>query len=370
MFVDGRGRKQTYPLAEDDPGKMLVERPCWYFDFTGPDGKTRTEKGYTDKKSTEQLAEQRELEAARQRDGLPVADRQKNRTVFAEVVSAYAADLERKGRATKYVKNCKNRLTLLGEECHWPTIGTMRGEALTAWLGMSSQRERAPRTINQFIETARTFAEWCVDNDYLAGNPFTRVQKSSDNDPKRVRRAFTLDEINRLLDHAPTGRRLVYLTALLTGLRRKELKRLCWGSVDLEGRCIRLKAKDTKAKRPDVLPLHPQLVEALAAARPECVHPATPVFPHVPKFDTWTRDLAGAGIPYLDPQGRMAGFHSLRVTYCTLLGRAGVSVRDTMQLMRHTSERLTLEIYTDYNLLDVSGSVAQLPNLGTRTGTG
>jgi hypothetical protein len=64
----------------------------------------------------------------------------------------------------------------------------------------------------------------------------------------------------------------------------------------------------------------------------------------------------------------MAGFPSLRVNSCTLLDRAGVSVRDTMQLRRHTSERLTLEIYADYNLLDVSGSVAQLPHLGTKTG--
>src|SRR4051812_14346596 len=80
VFTDGRGRRQAYPLAEDDPGTMLVERRCWYFDYTGPDGRRRTEKGYTDKKATEELAEKRQLEAARQRDGLPVADRQKNRT--------------------------------------------------------------------------------------------------------------------------------------------------------------------------------------------------------------------------------------------------------------------------------------------------
>ena len=64
----------------------------------------------------------------------------------------------------------------------------------------------------------------------------------------------------------------------------------------------------------------------------------------------------------------MAGLHSLRGTSCTLLGRAGGSVRDTMQLMRHTSERLTLEMYTDENLLDVPGSVAHVPHLGTKTG--
>ena len=54
-------------------------------------------------------------------------------------------------------------------------------------------------------------------------------------DRRRIRRPLADDELARLPDVAEQrGRRGWYLTAALAGLRRSELIRLTWASVDLE----------------------------------------------------------------------------------------------------------------------------------------
>src|SRR5262249_41156488 len=93
-----------------------------------------------------------------------------------------------------------------------------------------------------------------------------------ESEKRREKRALTLDELARL--NRVSGRRwVVYLTAALTGLRRSELERLEWGDVFLDHDTphIRLRASATKAKRADVVPINPELQEALRALRPDDV---------------------------------------------------------------------------------------------------
>ena len=74
------------------------------------------------------------------------------------------------------------------------------------------------------------------------------------------------------------------------GLRVGEILALEWRDfVDLEaGRpCIQLRAAATKAKRADELPLHPDLVEALAAAKPPFAQPEDRVFKTAPGLRTF-----------------------------------------------------------------------------------
>ena len=60
------------------------------------------------------------------------------------------------------------------------------------------------------------------------------------------------------------NRRLAYLLAVWSGLRRSELAALTWGDVDLDvlPAKIRLRAETTKSKRADSIALHPQVVDA------------------------------------------------------------------------------------------------------------
>ncbi len=75
------------------------------------------------------------------------------------------------------------------------------------------------------------------------------------------------------------------------------------------------------------------------------------------------KDLAAAGIPFMDALGRQADFHSLRHTFGTNLSRAGVLPRVAMELMRHSDLRLTMKGYTDATLLPAADGIDRLPSL-------
>jgi len=90
----------------------------------------------------------------------------------------------------------------------------------------------------------------------------------------------------------------------------------------------------------------------------------------MPSHHTVQLDLATAGIPKADEQGRTVDFHALRYTFATNLHRSGVSFRIAQQLMRHTDPRLTANIYTDAQALDTAHAVNRLPRLGPNDAAG
>lgn len=60
--------------------------------------------------------------------------------------------------------------------------------------------------------------------------------------------------------------------------------------------------------------------------------------------------------------GRRADFHSLRMTFSTLLTTGGIPLRTVQALMRHSDPRLTADQYTDLALLDTEGALGALPS--------
>ncbi len=137
---------------------------------------------------------------------------------------------------------------------------------------------------------------------------------------------------------ASTRHALLYLTALRTGLRRGELRKLQWGDVHLDAQRphVKHRATATKAKRADTLPLRADVADTLRKAKPADAKPGDRVFGSMPKMWTFRADLDRAGIPHADERGRKVCFHSLRVTFGTWLAQAGTAPRVHMELMRHT----------------------------------
>lgn len=122
-----------------------------------------------------------------------------------------------------------------------------------------------------------------------------------------MRRALTDQEIRRLLGVAGPCR-IVYLAALLTGLRRGELAQLVWNVVHLDVPTPFLTVRDSIAKnhKEARLQLHPELAAALRDHRPADASPADLVFPKMPSMDKYKVDLKGADIPYFDAEARQA----------------------------------------------------------------
>jgi hypothetical protein len=77
-------------------------------------------------------------------------------------------------------------------------------------------------------------------------------------------------------------------------------------------------------------------------------------------------DLEAAGIPYVveGTDGPLyADFHSLRHSFIAMLDRSGATLKESMQLARHSDPKLTMAVYGRAQLHDLGAAVGRLPSL-------
>lgn len=355
----------------------------------------------------------------------PVEDRVSRHagTALQEHVDAYLAHVRARGRSQTHLRDLRRQLTTVAAECAFRRLADLDREVLERWLDSRIDAGKSARTVNGYRVAWFGFGRWCARNHRLAENPFREIGSySAETDRRRQRRALTEDEVTRLLDAARSRsllaastvrrgarrgelacvlqdstrakleqegaeRAVCYLVALTTGLRRSELARLVVADLDLGGPrlceirpALSLRPEHEKSRRGAVLPLRRdvarELGETLAqrlalvqadrgergAPLPVRLPPDEPIF-HVPAPRTVNLDFAFAGISKRDERGRVVDFHSLRVTFGTNLSRSGASLRVAQSAMRHTDPKLTANVYTDPELLDVAGAVDALPAL-------
>ena len=115
---------------------------------------------------------------------------------------------------------------------------------------------------------------------------------------KRVRRAFTDDEMRKLVAGSE-DRGIIYFTAARTGLRQEELKQMKWGDLRLDAAVPFVVVRDyaAKNKKEESVQLVPEIVEALAAHRPIECKGTDLVFPSgIPRARRLTKDAEANGI--------------------------------------------------------------------------
>lgn len=329
-----------------------------------PGEDTRREKGFLDRTATEQEAARREREAARKVAGFVEVEEKHLLAPLGEHLEAFLEDQARAGRSAKYREILKSRITKMKNECQWLTLRSIQPSTLTPFLASLKHQDLAPKTVNEYLNAANVFLNWCVQQGRFLANPLANVTRTDQTHKKRKRRALTVEEVRRLLAVAGP-RRLLYLVAVTTGIRRDELESLQWDDVHLDGTrpFIALRAETTKARRADTSPLRHDVAAELRRARPANMASQARVFGRIPRMRDLKPDWARAGIDYMDADGRQADFHSLRMTFGTMLAKNGVAPRTAMELMRHTDLRLTMNVYTDPTSLNTAGAVEGLPDL-------
>ncbi len=354
---------QREPLLDAHSNPVYRESSRWTIEYKDAQGRTRRTAGYTDKRATMQRLAEIERQVDRQRAGIIDVSVDHTNAPVEEHIAAWIADLERVNRSPDYIRKVSSRIKRLCKELRWVSLGSITPDGLTRWMGLDIRRGLGERTANHYLETTIAFCNWCVAQRRLERNPVATVAKANVIEPRCVRRAATIEELQRLLQMS--GKRsIVYLTAVLTGLRRKELRLLEWRDVLLDSSPprIALRAATTKSKRADTLPINPELAEALEAHRPGDFRPTDRVFSSIPKSSTFKNDLKRAGIECVVDGGKL-DLHALRTTFGTLLATSKVDIREAMELMRHTDMRLTTRVYTDPRLINTHGASAKLPRI-------
>ncbi|MFA5043834.1 MAG: tyrosine-type recombinase/integrase, partial [Kiritimatiellia bacterium] len=196
-------------------------------------------------------------------------------------------------------------------------------------------------------------------------NPLQNADRVEVRGKERVtRRAFTNDEIIRLFQVAGP-RKVVYLFAVVTGLRRGEMFALRWSDLAIDNMpfCVNVRSSTSKNHKNSVLPLRPELVVLLKGLRPLDYEPDARVFKGLmPEMNRFKKDLELAGIPFVDAAGRRADFHAMRKTLATNMLKGGVALRVAMEMMRHSEARLTAGVYTDASQLPLEDAINRLPS--------
>jgi integrase len=292
--------------------------------------------------------------------------RKAKRRPIAEIFEEYLESLRQGGRTPDHVRVVKLRFLALTKGCHWSCMADVSARGFLDWR--SAQTKYQARTLNNYRDAAGAFFNW-VDRTYEIPNPLVRVGDL----PVPVKypqgpRAFSEEELEKLFAVAKPKRRVLYRLLAFSGLRRREVQRLCWGDVHLDEAPpgLFLRPEATKARRADWLPILSVLAEELRAARPANWKSDTLLFPRgVSDVDTLHRDMVKAGIPLKDKLGRPAGIHTFRRTFISHLQKRAVHSRVIMQLARHKSLRLTDWTYTDTTQLPLTEGVESLAGMAS-----
>ena len=334
----------------------------------------------------------------------------------------YLADLALKmirGRkvSPKHVRHVREELTRVVGECGFKTLRDIDRRVMQRWIDKKAASPRNPedpdskplsaRTINMHRAAIVAFCNWCIAEGRLTASPLAGLPKVEQAEPARKRRPLTEDEIAKLLKAAQERplrdaltirrgknkgrplanvrqaeqqrlkrvgreRALVYKFMMLTGLRRGEVASLTVGALCLDetNSYVQVEGKHAKSGRAATLPLRGDLADDLrkhikrsAEVNGGEIPPDSPLFAIDWRnlLRTFNLDLAAAGIPKRDAQGRTVDVHCLRHTFATLLARNGVSPSVAQKLMRHSDIRLTMNTYTHLDLADTADAVAALP---------
>ena len=241
---------------------------------------------------------------------------------------------------------------------------------------------RSVKTSNLYLAAVKQFAGWLVLNRRLADNPLAHLAGGNvSRDRRHDRRALPAEELAAILREALastrtfrelTGRdrHFLYLAAMTTGYRAGELAELTPEAfrLDDDPPAVVLGAHCTKNQRTALQPLPPDVAEALGDYL-VCKPAGLPVWPGGwvdNAADMLRIDLDAAGIPYAvdGPDGPLyADFHSLRHSFIALLDRSGATLKEAMQLARHSDPKLTMAVYGRAQLHDLAGAVGGMPSL-------
>ena len=357
----------------------------------------RHKTGYTDATMSMALGQRLERASAARREGFTSSVREEAIAPIEGQLQQFLTQLRAKKRDVNYTAQLEQRIRRVLSD-----IGAKRlldidpGKVEAALLQMTTQRgfegKGRPLSVasrNEYATSLMTFTTWAKKRRKIDFDPLESLEKADEQEADRVhpRRALSAEEIGRLLDatverpaielltirmgenkgtlgaavrpsvverarQVGRDRRMAYLLAIWTGLRRSELSQLEWRDVrlDAEVAYIQLRAEITKARRADVLPLHDQLAAELATFHPGAPAPSDRVVPDVPNMKVLKLDLAHARIDYGTKEIGFADLHSMRMTLNNLLAASKVGSRTRQAQLRHTDPKLTEVTYFDKSL--------------------
>ncbi len=276
------------------------------------------------------------------------------RITWSAFVDDHVAKLRARGKRNGDSANCA--LVQFGKMFNPSRPSSVTYSMIEAFVTRMEEDEAAPATVNQKLTYLQGAFMKAIKRGYAAKNPVDRALfKSVEDTPPRI---LTDDEETAVLDAAEElfgyRWRAFVVVALGTGGRRSELLGLTWDRIRLDGNEPQVHFTDTKSHRDRIVPINPDVVDALRRVRVQTMQAVGPfVGMDKPMQRRWDKLIDTAGVARFTP-------HDLRRTYVTRLIRANVSLPTVQKLAGHADIKTTLRFYNWVSMDDMRAGVARI----------
>src|SRR5579862_6916251 len=223
---------------------------------------------------------------------------------------------------------------------------TAKERAQFGWLGHRGISAKVSvRTINYELRALFTFFHWAIKRNALFLNPAANVERFRI--PKRVLPKFlTSDELRKFFDACNDDDRRLFMSVVLTGMRKGEVEHLCWSDVNFDLGVIFIQEKPDMNWKPKsderIIPISPMLRELLLrqfdqrrSDRLVFPNPQGNIDSHI--LERLKTTCRRGGI-------KLSTVHALRHSFGAHLRMAGVSLADIGDLLGHR-DLATTQIY-------------------------
>lgn len=192
------------------------------------------------------------------------------------------------------------------------------------------------------------------------GNPIRLVRQGAKR--RNTPSVLTPPEIKALIDNLGLRERTLVLTVASTGLRQSELFGLKWGDINFAQGTMSVTrsivcgvvgpCKTESSQKP--VPVHPTVLEAFAEWKETSRYVGPDDWVFASRRYRGRKPIWGQAIlrRYIRPVAQRVGiqkrfgWHTFRHTFSTLLRSVGAEFKVMQELLRHSSLRSTLDVYT------------------------
>ena len=250
-------------------------------------------------------------------------------------------------------------------------FGTVEGERLLADFANEKRRAQTMlKNVKGFLSGAFRYA---VRTGVIKFNPMRETLLPKNGKPMAEGRAYTLKEIQAMLNVLEEPARTVVLVAALTGLRMSEIRGLRWE--DYDGETIHVKRSvwrtivgETKTPGSAAsIPVLPPLAKALELHREK--NPGPFIFAGSTGKPLVLANLTRRDIvPKLKEKGiPWEGWHGFRRGLASALYGLGVNDKVIQQILRHSDVAVTMKHYVKTDTKQAESAMRKLDKAFSRT---